>query len=325
MKPFHVGISWAALKTVAAALSLIAFWATANARAQSLPSTASPTSTTAKTDLARCFGALNWRTLPDRIDITHTLNTNKEVAQPAFVQLTRPDSGRSSGTVSGAVRYNLCDGTLLTIGPFAEYQWSNVTDRRLNTLRAGLSAEWQVREISASTASNSPLLLTQANFRSDREANTEGVQLVAQLTWVFRAQTWPAPNATWRIGRVADFVWSPQIGVIVDHVEQAASETSEGTIVRGVGQVDASLFPAGQQLGRRLELFGSYVRQRDLSDPTSELDDDHAFARFGANVFFVRDATRTAGVSVVRVRGEDPARGFARQRYWQVGLTLRLR
>lgn len=325
MTPFRIGFLRAAVKSVAAALSIIFAWVPTSAFGQSLPSTASPATTTAKDDHTRCFGTLSWRTLADRVDIMHTLNTNKEVTQPAFVQLTQPDSGRGTGTVSGAVRYNLCDGTLLTVGPFAEYQWSNVTGQRLNTLRAGLSAEWQIQEVSASTASNSALFLTQANYRSDREKRTEGGQLVAQLTWVFRATTWPAPNTTWRLGRAADFVWSPQVGVIVDHVGQAATQAAEGTIVRGVGQVDASLFPGGQQLGRRLELFASYVRQLDMSDPTSEIDSDHAFARFGANLFFFRDAARAAGLSVVRVRGEDPARGFSRQRYWQVGLTLRVR
>jgi hypothetical protein len=265
------------------------------------------------------------RTIPERLDILHSLNTSKEVAQPAFAQYTKPEDGRASGAVSAATKYELYATACRSVGPFAEYIWNNATSKRQNTLRAGVDAEWQVRAIGPKLATSSPLLLGQLNYRGDREKHTESVQSVVQLTWVEPNQSWPAPNATWRVGRLFDFVWAPLAGVVYDQVVQAKDRAARGAVVRLAPQVDAVLYPAGLALDRRLELAASYLFQVDIVDGTSEADDHHSRRRASVSFFPYRSDDVSAGLSVSHTSGEDPTKGYVSEKVWQLGFTLRVK
>jgi hypothetical protein len=265
-------------------------------------------------------------TLADRLDILHNLNTSKEVAQPAFAQYTRPDTGKASGSVSAAVKYQAFSSACVSFGPFAEYIWNNLTSKRVNTLRVGIDADWQVRPIGPSFSAGSPLVLGQINYRADREKHTKSAQAVAQFTWVSANQIWPAPNATWRpAGPAFDLVWSPLLGLVYDGIFEAADEEAEGGILRLAPQVDVVVYPAGILLDRRLELAYSFLYQYDVSDGTSEHDDRHTRRRATLSFFPIRDDNIAAGLSVMRNSGEDPTKGYANEQYWQFGITLRVK
>ncbi|MHB1312513.1 MAG: hypothetical protein ACYC3L_10910 [Gemmatimonadaceae bacterium] len=274
--------------------------------------------------VGRCGPALTWNALQDRVDIMHALNTSKQVAQPAFLQYTWPDTGHAYGSVSTAVKVALCNTELIRIGPFAEYVWTNQASKRQNTLRAGADVYWQLREVAENKSEGSPILLAQLDYKADREKSTESAQGLAQLTWVQRNRSWPAPNATWRLGRLADVVWSPNLSVLLDHIVHAEKADDRGTVLRGGLQADVSVFPSAVSLNRRLELFSSYAVQRDFIDNTAETDDRHSIFRGGFNFFVYRDDKKAAGISLMRSDGEDPMRGMPKQRYWQLGFTVRV-
>jgi len=275
--------------------------------------------------LGQCGNAIRWSNIHERIHIRHNLNTSKEVAQPAFFQIVRPFGGDPVASVNAGVRVDACATPLLTTGLFSEYLWNTATDKRQNTVRAGVDAEWQVREISSAAHTNSPLLLIQANYKNDNEKKNESAQAVVTYTHVFRNEPWPAPNATWRPSEVLDITYAPFIGVVAEQVFRAQDPTREGTILRGVFQLDANLYPLGVRLDRRVELNGSYAYRYDITDGTSEADDHHPYFRGALNVFFFRDENKSAGASLAYIDGEDPTRGFEDQRLWQLGFTLRIK
>ncbi|MEO7522253.1 MAG: hypothetical protein ABIW79_10590 [Gemmatimonas sp.] len=255
----------------------------------------------------------------------HNLNVAKEVAQPAFIQWIKPANGRAVATVGAGLKIDACQTALFQIGPYAEYFWTTDSAKRQNTLRAGLDVDWQFRSIGASAAVWSPLLLLQANVKSDNERHERGGQLDARLTAVMPNQRWPAPNATWRPSAAFDLVYAPYLGVIVDHVGAASDTGRQGTIIRGVTQLDVSVFPAAVSWSRRVELAASYGYERDMTDGTAEHDDDHQFVRAALNVFFVKEADKAAGLSVIHSQGEDPSRDYARTQEWKIAFTLRIR
>jgi hypothetical protein len=272
-----------------------------------------------------CALGLDASSLEDRVDIMHTLNTQKEVAQPALLQYTRPDSGSAYGNVSAAVRYSVCNSSRLTMGPYVEYLWSDASSKRVNTLRAGVDAEWQLRSASSREDWHSPVLLVQASHKEDRENATESGQLVAKVTWVSNGRRGPWPNTTWRLGSVADLVWSPNIGVVVENVRKAKSDSLEGTIIRSLLQMDLIVYPAAIRLERRLELFTSWISQLDLLDGTGEEQARFGYNRTGVSWFAFREDGRAAGLTLVRTQGSDPTRSILEQRNWQLGITLRVR
>jgi hypothetical protein len=273
----------------------------------------------------RCGLPLSWRTLGERIDLLHNLNTKKEVAQPAYVQWVRPANAKAVASIGGGLRIDACTTALVSVGPFVEYLWTTESGKRQNTMRAGLDADWQLRPIGARAAAWTPLVLLQGNVKSDNERHERGVQLDVRVTPVMANQTWPAPNGEWEPGPAFALTYSPNLGVILDHIGTAVDSAREGSIVRGLAQLDLSVFPAPAVLNRRVELAASVGYRHDLSDGTNELDNDHALVRAALNIFFVREADRAAGLSIIHTRGDEPSRGYARVQEWKLALTLRIR
>jgi hypothetical protein len=271
-----------------------------------------------------CSTATAGMSFSDRVDIVHSLNTSREVAQPAFAQYTKPEPGDATGAVSGAIKYLATATSCRSLGLFTEYIWNNATSKRQNTLRAGFDGDWQLRAIGGQYV-YSPLVLGQVNYRGDREKHTESAEAVAQLTVVMRNQVWPAPNATWRVGRLFDLTWAPLLGLVYDQVLQAGDAAARGSILRFAPQVDVVVYPAGVQLDRRLELSYSYLLQVDIVDNTSEDDDRHERRRAGVSFFPFRSDLVAAGFTVARTSGEDPTKGYVDERFWQAGITLRVK
>lgn len=261
----------------------------------------------------------------DRFHIRHNLNSKEEVAQPAFFQITLPDSGDVTAVINAGVKVDAIDRELLTVGPFLEYLRNTASDKEQNTLRVGADAEWQLQAFNDDGSGWSPVLLTQLNYKIDDVKETESIQLVADLTAVFSASSaFPLPNTYVLVGPL-EFVYAPYVGISAEHISAAETEGAEGTIGRFTPKLDLVLYPWGVQLERRIELSAAYQYSVDFTDDTTEDDDNHPFFQAKASYFLFKNDDRAAGVSIAFVTGEDPSKGFIDQQLWQVGLTLRVK
>lgn len=273
-----------------------------------------------------CALPSGWSEVGARISVAHTLNTKDVVAQPAFVQLTVPDTGASYITAALAARFELCSTSQFSLGSEVEYFGEGAEAKRANSLRIGIGGDWSFRATGQQAAAWTPNLAYQLGFKSDRVKNTESVQALALLSTVGRnSSRWLAPNTVYP-WRGHTLTWSPQLGVVAERVYKGTTERRTGTIVAAVAQVSASIFPFDSLLGGRAEIFGTYVGQSALVGASLRPRRSYDYARFGLNLFLIRDTrTRTAaGFTVMRTTGEDPLRSTNRLAQWQVGANLRI-
>jgi hypothetical protein len=272
----------------------------------------------------RCGPPITWPTLSERVDVMHNLNTRTEVAQPAFIQWTDPAGKRSEAAISVATKFVACSNASVDLRLSGEYLWNTAADSRQNAWRGLLELEWQPLLIDSGANTHSPILTAQAGIKDDNEGQKEAVQASLLYTHLFRNSGVPLPNSTWSIGPV-DLTYSPAIGLVFEEVRTKTDDVEGGSILRGVGQVDASIYPFAVQLERHIELGATYAYRYDIVDNTTESDDDHPFFRATLNLLLFADDEKSAGVSLAFVDGEDPTRAFNKSQFWQFGATLRIK
>lgn len=278
-----------------------------------------PTSTTRTLGPAWCNAAVSGPELVSRTSVGASITARSKVFDAASVSYQRPDSGPAFGTVRTAISVDVCRGSKVSLGPFVEYQWTSMPGARTNSLAAGMSADWQLRQIGAREASSSPILELDVLHRSDRERQREAVQLLAKGTLVMNNRRWPAPNAMWSIKRLARVTWAPMVGTAIDRAITGPNAL-RGTTVRLLASADASVMSATKAVPLRLS--ASFGRQIDVSEPVDDDIDVHDLLRVNLDVDLVRTNQLAAGMRITREQGRDPLRAIPDRRFWLISLAF---
>src|SRR5262245_33366998 len=179
------------------------------------------------------------------IQVRQNVSVNRDVAKPAFFSATFPD--HESATYQGGLGL-LADlspkstASQLVLNGLFDYQRNNATDALQDTVKAGLSGEYQLRPIDPTNpghhTENSGLISFRGNFAQNRIKETSGLQEAVYYTHVFVGRhPVPMPNLPYRFGSALEIEYVPTGGIEFDHVMSTSSGAAEGTTTRTFTQV----------------------------------------------------------------------------------------
>lgn len=260
-----------------------------------------------------------------RFQLRHNLETKKEIAQPAFFQITAGRGFTPKIAAGLGLKVDLLAESSFMLGPFTEILWNTDIAKVQKNVRAGLDAEWIICQLGP--LDFAPTMKMQVNYKGDYVGKTRGGQAFVSFIPVFNNSEWPLPNTIWRpFGEIIDIQYAPSVGTMLDNVTEADISTKVGPIWRAITQVDVLLRPFADSLNNRIEFSGTFAYRGDFSDPTSETDNDHPYNKIGITYYPVKDdsAKIAMGVGLSYIDGEDPTKGFEIQKYWQFGLTMKM-
>lgn len=266
------------------------------------------------------------QTVWDRFVIRQNLDSKKEVAKPAFVELTVPKDKDPVYAVGIGVTYAAVARSLVTFGPSLEYVRNTTVDKEVNSTKLGAELEWQVRPTGRRVnRTQSPIVMARGGYKRDDVKDTAGATAAVSYTHLFIGPG-PAfrPNIAFGPAQFTA-IYSPLIGVEYEDNISAATAADEGLVARLVGQIDVALYPGSLYLDNRFEIVMSYAYREDVIDDTAAADDSHPFGSVSVNYYFVREKKRAVGLGVTYANGEDPSKGFSPQNFWQIGLRFQIK
>lgn len=287
-----------------------------------------------------------------KLTLRETFDT-KFVPTPAYLQYTNPRDADASIAIGAALKYQVSPHPRLEIAPTVEYMRNTDAAKEQDVLKAGVYADWLVRDIGPETPGTpspsdsalvgSPNLILRADYKRDGVKETAGAQGTALLTAVFRCGlgrpcAWYIPNERVDVG-FADIQYSPYVGVEFESVLSAAEGGIEDTEVRPLFRVQAALYPrftncrtriaTAADLERpecpdRVQLTADWSYRTDLLGNLTPNDRWHSLFEGRLDVYLVGNARsdRAASIGLSYLVGEDPSRGFERQELTRIAFKV---
>ena len=264
------------------------------------------------------------------VQVRQNVNVKKDIAKPAFLMITFPDEKPAIYQVGVGLLANIPTGKqspLLTLSGLLDYQRNTAVSSQQDVLKAGFSGEWQMRAVDFVRRNNSGVVSFRTNFKTDRVKDTRGVQEALYYTHAFfgRGRA-PLPNRPWRpANNLFEIEYSPNVGLELDHVLDAANNGVTGTAARLLAQTNVALRPAPVDWDLRVELLvgGAYRYTANTTDIDSKRS--HPLFTFEANYIPARTPHAEVALGATYVRGDDPDAGLEHQRYWQLAVKLRVK
>ena len=255
-------------------------------------------------------------------------------ARPASFSVLLPGDTAASYSIRTSMRVNLGSGgsdRRIDVGPYMEYRLLTNIKKPQNVFIAGLATDWATRDAGAEEQRWSAVLAASLNFKNDFERGTKSVQMNLLFTPVASGRGGGLgnlfrPNVPTQFGSAVEFTYSPSIGFEHEDVVRAVDQSLDRTVVRAVSGVRAELLPLPSRLSRRLELNFEYSYVYDLKESAQfdGLNRGHQLMTADANVWFVRtDAGSLAGMSLKYTNGENPRKGFRKQKLTELTFSVK--
>lgn len=267
----------------------------------------------------------------DHLAIQQTTDP-KLVAKPALFQYVAKKDVPDVWIVNLGVKFDVLAALeadiskYLELGPAFDYQRNTAADKEQDMLKAGVTLDAYTGALEERAAV--ALLASSVSYTRDGVKDTSGLQVKGSATIVAKgcAKHWRCvwrPNVTTDLV-VADFVYTPLLGLEYDHAFEAAMAVDEGYAVRAVPRLVAAAYLAPSVFGHRVELVADLTARGDLFG--SLADGWHPLVKLSGNLYVYRNTAKgeAAGIGIDYIDGEDPDAGLADQTLVQISLKVML-
>lgn len=274
------------------------------------------------------------------IQVSKSATDKNGLDKPAQFQWTKGVSASDSWATDAALsvvfatypdREKLFLGKPYYIEPqvSTEYHRQTATSQEQNTILAGVGATALWGKESTDTWFH--ILSPSAKYKDDRVKSTEGMQTTLDYTAVVKIPYVPigkAVGAEWM-----QFSWRPTIGVDYEGVYTSPSpkpngppQSPTGNILRGYGDLQFSLYPAGGEslLSERLALTVELSGWGDAVATNGIDKGSHTKTLIQPGVAYYFDKLKHVGIGVEYVSGANPREDLRKQTYYQASFRLKL-
>ncbi|QNN43893.1 hypothetical protein [Pedobacter roseus] len=270
----------------------------------------------------------------DGFTLRQSFQSKNDQAEPAVLSFTKPKDKSASWLVNAAIGYDFLkeSKSVLSLSPYFEFHRNTLIDKIQNNWQAGISSEWQSRDLSQKKWS--PIFITAFKYNEDNIKKNTSFQGNLYFTPVFKGKAkdpkyfW-IPNNTSDFGNVFQFLYSPYIGLENENRIETKDENSAGSIYRALFRVTSiiSLLPKDENLREKFEFNFDWQYRYDLNENIIELTQtEHNFITTSFNYTFFRseDGKKTSKIGIDYTNGENPAKNFEKQSFYALSLKVKL-
>lgn len=268
-----------------------------------------------------------------RFTLRQSFQSKNENAEPAVFTFTKPKDKDDSWLFNVAIGYNLLKNSysVLTLDPYIEYHKNTLIDKIQDNWQAGISSEWQSRDISKKKWS--PIFITAIKYNEDQIKKNTSFQGDFYFTPLFKGKAekikyfW-IPNNTSECGNIFSFSYSPYFGFENENRIKTKEESSSGNIYRVLFRVTStiSLFPNNEKLKEKFEFNFDWQYRNNFSESVSALTTkEHKYLTISFNyAFFIADnEKKSAYIGFDYTNGENPTKNFEKQSFYAVSLKAK--
>lgn len=270
----------------------------------------------------------------DRFTLRQSFQSKNDKAEPAVFTFTKPKDKDESWLLNAAIGYNLLksSNSILTLDPYFEYHKNTLIDKVQDNWQAGISSEWQSRDLSQKKWS--PIFITALKYNEDKIKNNTSFQGNIYFTPLFKGKAkdpkyfW-IPNNASDFGKVFQFSYSPYIGLENENRLKTEEDSSAGNIYRALFRVTStvSLFPKNEKLKGKFEFNIDWQYRNNFSESVKDLTKtEHKYltTSFNYTFFSVDDGKKSAKIGLDYTNGENPTKSFEQQSFYAISLKIKL-
>lgn len=270
----------------------------------------------------------------DRFTLRQSFQSKNDKAEPAVFTFTKPKQNDESWLLNAAVGYNLLKSsvTVLTVDPYFEYHKNTLIDKKQDNWQAGVSTEWQMRDLSEQIWS--PIWISAVKYNEDRIKQTTSFQGNIYFTPLFKGKGlkpkyfW-IPNNASNFGELFQFIYSPYLGFENENRIRTQNESSSGSIYRALFRLTSAitLFPKSEKLCEKFEFTIDWQYRNNFEETVDSLtDSEHTFLTMSFNYAFfsAEDGKKVAKIGIDYTNGENPTKNFEQQSFYAVNIKVKL-
>lgn len=272
--------------------------------------------------------------LIDKFTLRQSFQSKNDKAEPAAFTFTKPKDKDESWLLNAAIGFNILESSnsVLTLAPYFEYHKNTLIDKVQDNWQAGISSEWQSRDISHKKWS--PIFITAIKYNEDQINKNTSFQGNIYFTPLFKGKGkdpkyfW-IPNNTSDFGNVFQFSYSPYVGFENENRIKTKKESSSGNIYRALFRVTStiSLLPKNEKLKGRFEFNFDWQYRNNFSKNVSDLTTkEHKYLTTSFNYTFlsIDEGKKSAKIGLDYTNGENPTKNFEQQSFYAVSLKVKL-
>lgn len=270
----------------------------------------------------------------DRFTLRQSFQSKNDKAEPAVFTFTNPKDKDESWLLNAAIGYNLLksSNSVLTLDPYFEYHKNTLIDKIQDNWQAGISSEWQSRDLSQKKWS--PIFITAIKYNEDKIKKNTSFQGNIYFTPLFKGKAkdpkyfW-IPNNTSDFGKLFQFSYSPYVGLENENRLKTEKDSSAGNIYRALFRVTStiSLFPKNEKLKGKFEFNIDWQYRNNFSESVKDLTKtEHKIltTSFNYTFFSADDGKKSAKIGLDYTNGENPTKNFEQQSFYAVSLKIKL-
>ncbi len=279
-------------------------------------------------------GLENSRTFGERLSVRKTYQSLHSRDDPAILTFTIPEEAPNSWLVQAGIAYDLVDNleSTLQIRPFAEVHRNSLVAREQFNYQAGVNIEFQNQvDIYDPKDKLYHNFTGNLRFNENRIRRTSSIVSNFYYSPTFRfIQGSPfqfKPGDFISIGNIIELNYLIYAGLEMDNRIQVLETNQEGSIIRGMGRVNAQflLFPA--LLRERIRLDMDYQLRRQFFITVEENLSINPYIFSGSFNYVILEGSKFSPSLLLGLdytRGEDPNNNFERQAFWALSLKFTL-
>lgn len=275
----------------------------------------------------------------NRIKLIETFDQQFKSSEPAFYSAINPDTGKTTYQVQAAIGFALIDRSKFALSALYEWHQNTVLDKPQNVRQYGISADLILGSGSTSLWNVRGNIKWSNDLKDKKESYILTALVSPYINWEGKGLLeWIAlgdhPVALTHPKFVHWLQYGHNVTVGIDHVNfyDANKEEEQGSITMAHLEYEFHLYPfAGLiyellKFERMLDVYYVGITRRELQNETSRKVDWRPLQKYGAGLSFKfgEDKKREAKIVVERIYGEDVLKGLQDQKYWQVGLKVKL-
>lgn len=265
------------------------------------------------------------------IKIRQSFESADTKPEPATITYTNPKGKASSYLVDAAFGISAAANPRQTITGLVEYHRNTLVDEETNTLQAGLSYELFANK-EFMTGDNpavngaTTIITSTAKYSDNRIDKVRSFQLSGEVTRLYAPGIIKGfvPNVWHQVGKQLAIEYFPSVGFEYEGRFKTEEAEQKGSILRGMGKLNISIYPLSGALNNNAELFFNSAYRHDVINSTGEADRTHPSVETGVNfVFFRKDGKKISlGGSYNKI--DDPALGKEKQEFLLIALKVKI-
>ncbi len=276
-----------------------------------------------------------------RLKLIETFDQQFKSSEPAFYSATNPDSGKTAYQVQAAIGYTFIDLPKLSVSALYEWHQNTALNKPQNVRQYGISVE----RIDGDPENFFLSIRGNIKWSNDLKDDKKSFILTGLVSPYFKPEkafwkavsfddTHPPAAISPKFANWLQYSHNITAGIDAVNFYDAAIEEAQGTIVMGHLEYEIHAYPFSGFLydsklkaERLLDVYYVGLTRYEIDNKTDDKREWRPLQRYGVAVTVrpgPKEKKREIKFAVERVYGEDVLKGLKDQKYWQVGLKVKI-